>query len=659
MMSRKLFFSCAVVLGFCTSLFAVDQASNPFLHPLFSDNMVLQREIRTPVWGWTTPGATVTVELDGATATCKAGSDGKWLAKLPPHKAGGPFILKVTGPETVTLSNVMLGDVWLCSGQSNMEMGIRICQNGDDEVAAAKYPNIRLFTVSKTMSFEPRALIKATQPSHAKWLVCGPDTAGADGWGGFSAVGYFFGRELHKTLNVPIGLIHSSWGGTIAEAWTSAEGLKTVSDFKDKIAAFEEEVTKTKLNKVDPAKDMENWWMKNDPGARAGWEKADLDSSDWKTMAEQPKNWEQCGLSEFDGLVWFRKVVELPEGWANAEATLNLAMIDDMDTTFVNGVRVGGMDNWQAARTYKVPKGILKAGRNVIATRALDTGGGGGLHGAPESMNLSSEGQQPISLAGTWQYKVAAPLAEMKPVPKRLDDHPNQTTVLYNGMIAPLVPYALKGAIWYQGESNAGEPMVYRRLLPAMIRDWRSRFGVGNFPFLIVQLANYMEVQKKPVQKGWALIRESQYMISRDVINCGLAAATDIGDAADIHPQNKQEVGRRLALIALAKTYGQQVVCSGPVYKSMQIKGNTIVLTFNDVGGGLVAKGEKLLGFAIAGNDRNFVYADATIAGDTVTVSAPGVTSPSIVYYGWANNPVCNLFNKEGLPAIPFRTETE
>ena len=660
MIPRRLIMVCAVVLGFCACTLAADQSKKPFLHPLFSDNMVLQREVKTPVWGWTIPGAAVSVELDGKTVTCKAGPDGKWFAELPPHKAGGPFVLKITGPETMSLQNVLLGDVWLCSGQSNMEMGIRMCDNGNEEVAAAKYPEIRLFTVPKRTSLEPEATLKPAYSMQAKWLVCTPENAGAEGWGGFSAVGYFFGRDLHKSVNVPIGLIHSSWGGTIAEAWTSMEGLKTIDDFKDRIATFEAQVARMKGSEANYEKDMADWWTSNDPGIKAGWAKADVDTSDWKSMEGQPQIWEKCGLPNFDGIVWFRKVVELPETWAGVEATLNLAMIDDLDNTYVNGVAVGGMDNWQLQRTYKLPKGTLKAGRNVITATALDTGGDGGFHGKADAMNLSAPGQASIPLSGTWQYKTATPLAATKPVPRKLDDNPNQTTILYNAMIAPLLPYAIKGAIWYQGESNAGEPMVYRRLLPAMITDWRKRFGVGDFPFLIVQLANFMEAQRTPMQQdGWALIRESQYVISRDVPNCGLAAATDIGDARDIHPRNKQEVGRRLSLIARARTYGEKIVCSGPVYKSMEIKGGEIVLKFDNVAGGLAARGDKLMGFAIAGSDKKFVYADARIAGDTVVISAADVPSPAMACYGWANNPVCNLYNKEGLPAVPFRTNTE
>ncbi|MDA1045226.1 MAG: beta galactosidase jelly roll domain-containing protein, partial [Verrucomicrobia bacterium] len=471
--------------------------------------------------------------------------------------------------------------------------------------------------------------------------------------------GYFFGRDLHTTLEVPIGLINSSWGGTIAESWTGGDGLKTVHDFKDRITAFEAQVRGMNTGGADFEKQIEAWWAANDAGAQAGWATLEFDDADWKSMDGQPRIWEASGQPDLDGIVWFRKVVELPAAWNGLQAQLSLGMIDDMDTTFVNGVAVGGMRDWQAQRNYPLPDGVLKTGRNVIAIRVLDTGGDGGLHGSADAMKLEAPGLSAIPLAGTWLFNVSPRLTELKPFPEKLGGGPNQLTVLYNGMIAPLLPFAIKGAIWYQGESNAGRPAEYRQLLPAMITDWRAKFGVGDFPFLIVQLANFMGAQHQPVEDGWALIRESQYLISRDVPNCGLASAIDIGEANDIHPKNKQEVGRRLALIARAQTYGENIVYSGPVYKSMEIRGSELIITFDHAANGLVAKGERLTGFAIAGSDQKFVFADARISGETVILSAADVTSPVSVCYGWASNPVCNLYNSEGLPTVPFKTQGE
>ncbi|MEI6809756.1 MAG: sialate O-acetylesterase, partial [bacterium] len=582
MMSRRLVMILAVVLGFYSFACPSIQAKQPFLHPLFSDNMVLQREIKTPVWGWTTPGSEVTVELDGKTATCKAGADGKWMAELPPHKAGGPFVMKVTGPEAVSLQNVLLGDVWLCSGQSNMEMGIRMCDKGDEEVASAKYPEIRLFTVPKRTSLEPESFVKPGSSMQSKWLVCSPETAGAEGWGGFSAVGYFFGREIHKTAKVPIGLIHSSWGGTICEAWASAEGLKTVSDFKDTMATFEAQVARMKVSGSNLEKDMEDWWANNDPGTKAGWSKSDLDISDWKLMEGLPQIWEKSGLPNFDGVVWFRKMVDVPVAWASIDATLNLAMIDDIDTAFVNGIAVGGTDNWQTHRGYKLPKGLLKAGRNVIAVRVLDTGGDGGFHGSAAAMNLAAPGQTSIPLAGSWQYKVATQLTHTKPFPRRLNDNPNQTTVLYNGMIAPLLPYAIKGAIWYQGEHNSPHAVQYRTLFPAMIEQWRADFNNPTMPFLFVQLPGYAnaDANNRPI---WPEQRESQLLTWQNLKNTGMAVTIDLGDKTNIHPTHKEPVGNRLAAIALNTVYGMNIPYSGPVYKSVKFSKNQAIIAFNFV----------------------------------------------------------------------------
>ena len=626
----------------------------PFLHPLFTEGAVLQRGIECPVWGWTTPGARVTVSMDGSRATATASDAGEWTASIGPFEAGGPHTLSVRGPESVTVGNVMVGDVWICSGQSNMEMGIRPCNNGDAEVAAADYPKIRLFSVPKRISHEPQRTIRSS------WLVCSPETVGSGGWGGFSAVGYYFGRELHKALGVPIGLINTSWGGTIAEAWTSAEALKTMSDFRGPVEDFQKSVEEMKRNAYDYDAKMREWWVKNDRGSKPGaeWSESRHDDSAWKTM-RLPAAWEQAGLANFDGLVWFRKSFDLPADWAGKELKLGLGPIDDADVTWFNGTRVGGMSVWNQPRDYKVPGKLVKAGRNVVAVRVLDTGGGGGIYGQPGQVKVERTGAPAISLAGAWRYEAVGALGQLTPMPKRMGQSPNVTTVLYNGMIAPLLPYGIKGAIWYQGESNAGRPYQYRRLLPTMIRDWRSRFGVGEFGFYIVQLANFMARTTDPVQSGWAELRESQFLTAETMTNVGQAVIIDIGDARDIHPRNKQDVGKRLAISALGITYGKDITHAGPTYRRMRKEGDTIRVYFRQTGRGLVAKGGELKGFAIAGADKIFHHATAVIDGPAVVCSAPGVPDPVAVRYGWANNPLCTLYNEEGLPATPFRTDVE
>jgi sialate O-acetylesterase len=457
-----------------------DKPARPFLHPLFSDHAVLQRDVPLPVWGWTTPGQTVHLSISGKTAEATAATDGRWQATIGPFVAGGPYHLEVSGPKEVTVDDVLFGDVWICSGQSNMEMGIANC-NAPADIATAGIPQLRLLTV-------PRLVIgKPVQVASVAWLPSSPANVQKGVWGGFTAAGFYFGRELYKELKIPIGLIHTSWGGTVAEAWTSREGLKPLADFQ------------------------------------------------------------------------------------------------------------GRLEQLQAGLRARPPR--------------FDAG------------------------------------------------NPNVSTVLYNGMIAPLVPFAIKGAIWYQGESNAGRAWQYRTLLPAMIGDWRAHFGLGEFPFYIVQLAAWQQPAKEPRENDWAELREAQALTAQQVPNCGLAVAIDIGDAQDIHPKDKRDVGRRLALCALANAYGKPIEWSGPWYKSMETAGKAIRLHFNHVGGGLVAKGDKLKGFAVAGEDRKFVWAEAAIEGDSVLVSSAKVAHPLAVRYAWDINPVCNLFNQDGLPAVPFRTD--
>jgi len=626
----------------------------PFIHPLFSDHLVLQRNTKVPVWGWTTPGAKVTVKFGGQTKVAVARADGKWVAELGPmpvsSEARAMMITLGDNERSLTIEDVLVGDVWLCSGQSNMEMGIGAC-NATSDIAAANFPQIRLLTVPRLIAGEP------VPSADMHWSPCSPVTVLQGLWGGFSAAGYFFGRELYTQLKIPIGLIHSSWGGTVAEAWTSASGLQPMGDFNDRLKQLAEAKPG---EKVDFAAAYEAWCQSNDPGTRQGWAKAECDTSSWKGVS-MPEAFEKTGLPDFDGVVWFRRTFELPVDWAGKPLTLGLGPIDDIDTTWVNGTKVGQMNRYDLNRVYQVPGEVLHAGANTVAVRVLDTGGDGGLVGKPEQMFIkpASPGVGgPISLAGSWQMRDSAPLSKL-PAPPVVPDanNPNVVTVLYNGMIAPLLPFAIKGVIWYQGESNAGRAEQYRKLLPAMIEDWRGHFGVGDFPFYIVQLAAFQPVHEQPRDNDWAELREAQAFTAEHVPHCGLAVAIDIGEANDIHPKNKAEVGRRLALCALAKTYGQKREYSGPWYHSSKIRGSKIQLSFNHVDGGLSAKGGELQGFAIAGEDRKFVWANAIIEGKNVIVSSPAVAKPVAVRYGWDINPVCNLYNQSGLPAVPFRTD--
>jgi sialate O-acetylesterase len=633
-----------------------ENAGHPFLHPLFTDDMVLQRRVKFPIWGWTSPGASVTVEFQGKSSTAVADAGGKWMARLGPFEAGGPFTLTIKGPQSVTLNNVLIGDVWLASGQSNMEMGLTKVANADEEVAHANYPMIRLYSVPKVISATPQTTIKA------RWQVCTPQSVAEGGWGGFSAVAYFFGRRLHQELNVPIGLIHSSWGGTVAEGWVSEEALLTMPDFVPAIKALAQTMNDpVGGGPVDIDKRMDEWWTKNDPGSAnpPGWAAVSVETTEWKT-AKLPQAWEDAALPGFDGVVWYRKTFELPSDWAGHDLTLSLGPIDDRETTFVNGVKVGAMNQYDTPRIYKIGASLVHPGANTIAVRVLDTGGAGGFWGTPDQMKIApaEKSAAAISLAGDWSYRPSVSIEKVEAPPAFTSNNLGLVLARYNGMIAPLIPFAIKGVIWYQGESNVGRAEQYKKVMATLIQDWRARFQVGDFPFLIVQLANFMTRRDVPTDSEWARLRDSQLYISEHVPHSGLAVTIDIGDAKDIHPKDKQDVGNRLALEALRVAYDKKIESSGPIYRSMKVEGDAIRISFDHTGGGLMVKdGDKLVGFAIAGEDRHFVWADAVIKGKDVFVSSPEVKKPVAVRYAWADNPASNLYNKEGLPASPFRTD--
>ncbi len=640
-----------LVFAFCVCATAyasgcrADNTSLPFVSPLFTDNMVLQRGTPDRVWGWSAPGSKIVVTVAGKSAKTTANSGGEWLAVLPLLPVGGPYELTVTGPQSETFKNVLVGDVWLCSGQSNMEFGIGNTKNAQAEIANADHPQIRLFMVGHSIAVTPQKV------ASGQWVTCAPETVVQGGWSGFSAVGYFFGRELNQKLNVPIGLIESNWGGTPAESWTSEQALKTMPDFAPQLAGLD----KTEVPGYDFTPIMDSWNRQNDPGIVAAPNWADLayTDSDWKSMP-LPQYWggaDSPNLANFLGLVWYRKEVDLPADVAGKSAVLHLGPVDDNDTTFVNGVQVGATIGWQAPREYPVPANLLVAGRSVIAVRVFNVAGGGGIYGKQEDMHMDVSGTSPISLAGAWKYKISVSLAQATPYPEDYTRSATNPAVLYNGMINPLTPFNIKGAIWYQGEANSGRAEQYRKLLPLMIGDWRSRWNEGDFPFYIVQLAGH-----RPVE--FPDLREAQWETAQTVPNSGIATAIDIGDLNNVHPTDKQDVGHRLALVALAKTYGEDIEYSGPVYQSMKIDGNSIRLSFSHIAGGLVAKDNlPLKAFEIAGADGQFVPAEAKIDGEAVVVSTDAVPHPLAVRYDWAGFPASSLYNKAGLPCFPFRTD--
>lgn len=643
------------------------QTSQLRLAHLFTDHAVLQRDMPVPVWGWTLPGVRVRITLGSATAETRADSTGKFLARLPPLPAGGPYVMEVITPEPdshLRLNDVMVGEVWLCSGQSNMEWPMAQVDFDCNTLTAAD-ACIRSFNV-------PRQAVLGRQTDlNAAWQVALPETVSS-----FSAAGFFFCRRLARELGVAVGMINASWGGTRIETWISREELMQHGWTRSEVARYEASVfSKTYWNRYDPFEPDDPAAVTKtaatifprDPGnegVKNGWAENNFDDGSWEQMTA-PSMWQACGY-DMSGVVWFRREITVPAAWAGKDMTLELGAIDKQDITYFNGIQVGATgrgfedQHWSTCRRYTVPGEHVKAGRAVIAVRVYSFVYAGGLIGPAGRMRIGpADGTAaPLALAGEWLMKIEHDFGHVEPPTLPFGpSNPQSPYILNDSMIQPLIPYAIRGATWYQGESNAGQAREYGWMLRAMIRDWRRAWGQGDFPFLTVQLANYLQPLPYQGASTWALLREAQVQ-SLNEPNTGLAVAIDIGDAQDIHPRNKQDVGFRLAQWALAQTYGKADVCSGPLYRDCVIEGSRIRLRFAHTGGGLVAKQGDLQTFVIAGADRRFVTASARIDGDTVVVEASAVPEPQAVRYAWADNPAgCNLTNRAGLPASPFRTD--
>jgi sialate O-acetylesterase len=612
---------------------------------IFNDNMVLQRNKDVPVWGWADKGEKVTITFNGQKVATKADQTGKWSLKLKPMKEGGPLEMTVKGKNTVVYKNILIGEVWICSGQSNMEFPVSKAKNFAEEKAVANFPLIRSFTVAKKMS-----TTELNDLSQGEWQICSPNTVG-----NFTAIGYFFAHDLYKNLNVPIGIIHTSWGGTNAENWISADALAGDSVFATKVKQMHSDVIKENHSNLDELR--KKWFEdidKDDIGMINHWERPETDVTQWKEM-KLPTYWENAGLKDLDGVVWFRKDIELTKEEAATGITLNLGAIDDNDQSYVNGNKVGQTIGYSALRVYKVDSKFLKQGKNSIVVRVFDTGGNGGFWGDPGNLFYESAGVR-NSLTVNWLYNTGIKRSG-PPVGFGPNSYP---TMLYNAMIKPLIPFAFEGVTWYQGESNASRAYQYRTLLPTLIKDWRKLWNQGEFPFLIVQLANYRQANEQPGESDWAELREAQTMTAINVPNTGMGLAIDLGDAADIHPTNKQDVGYRLSLAARKIAYNQELIYSGPTYDAFKIDNGKITLSFKNTGSGLTTKDKYnyVKGFAIAGSDKKFYWAKAVIEGSTVTVYSDKVPNPVAVRYAWADNPDdANLYNKENLPTVPFRTD--
>ena len=635
------------------------------LNSLFSNHMVLQQKENVVFWGSYAPNKKVTVSGSwGKEITSIANEDGNWKLNIPTPKAGGPYEVNiVTKDTTILLKDIMIGEVWLASGQSNMQMSLKgwppndPIKNSKEEIANANYPAVRMFTVTRNYN------LKTLDTVSGKWAICSPKSAE-----NFSATAYFFARRLYKELNVPIGIIHSSWGGTVAEAWTSKKTLQELGDFKESIAALEDS------KKWQKTKD---WYSKLDslhiPQTNEGWvalnfndleiSQYEFNDESWKNI-ELPARYDTFNDWEFDGVVWLRKNIEIED--VTADYVLSMGAIDDMDAVYFNGKKAGGLlgsGHHTTERFYTIPKKFLKKGKNTIVIRAIDTGGPGTITG---TLQLSNKNNITISLNGSWSYQPMAEIyngkfytydldkIDLSKRPEIMVMGPNLPSVLYNAMINPLVPYNIKGAIWYQGESNVGRAEQYSRLFPKMIHDWRSHWK-ADFPFYFVQIAPY-NYGTPPNKEGSMDLRDAQRK-SLKTKNTGMVVTMDIGNFMNIHPANKQDVGKRLAGLALTNDYNKKIVASGPLYKNHTISGNKLILQFNHIGSGLKAVNSKLEGFEIAGADKKYVPATAKITGNNVELYATTVQNPVYARYAWSDNGIATLFNKEGLPASSFTTE--
>lgn len=618
------------------------------LPQLISDGMVLQREASVNIWGWADPGEKIKVEFRNKIYNTDAEQDGKWKIRLPGLKAGGPDRMEIIAGNRITLNDVYVGDVWICSGQSNMELPMkRVKPLYKNEILHSANPNIRHFNVPDRYNFKnPEDDLPG-----GKWEAANPESV-LD----FTAVGYFFARELYARYEVPIGLINASVGGSPIEAWLSEEALQQFPHHLAMAVKFKNDSLIQQITEHDK-KTNDAWYGlldSRDKGlsGHKSWADPAYDASKWPVM-RLPAFWDETELGPVNGVVWFRKEIMVPNSMVGQPAKLLMGRIVDSDETYLNGKLVGSVSYQYPPRRYDVPPGILKPGKNVIAVRVINTSGRGGFI-KDKPYRLSAGGKE-INLTGEWRYQLGASMEPLA-APTFIRWKP---VGLYNAMIAPLSDYAIKGVIWYQGESNTDNPAEYKKTFPALIKDWRKQWNQGGFPFLYVQLANFMEPKDRPSESQWAEFRGAQ-LKTLQLPRTAMAVAVDVGEWNDIHPLNKKDVGKRLAVAAQKIAYGEDsIVHSGPLYKSMKIKKGKIILSFTNTGSGLMAKGGgELRHFAICGADKRCVWANARIVGDKVIVWNDAIANPVAVRYAWADNPEgANLYNKEGLPASPFRTD--
>jgi len=623
---------------------AAPDAALPFLSPLIGEHMMFQRDRPNAVWGWTTPGAEVRVTIAGRQSSGLAGSDGRWQAAITPPAAGGPYTLTIDGPQHVELKDVLVGDIWLCSGQSNMEFSLAHARGGEEDAKNSANPAIRLFHVAQKSSYTP-----ALTPQ-GEWQLCGPSAF--KGFGGFSAVAYYFARQVNAETGVPVGLIEAAIGGTPAESWMSPEALQSFPEFAPglaEIARLRDRGAPVYGNYVM------HWYDDYDRGVAGHWSGEIVDEQTW-VPASLHDVFAKLGVPAAPAVVWLRRELNLPDPLPAGVARVLLGIVEKMDTVWINGQQVGASAWVENPRAYPLRGGVLRPGRNQITIRVLKTAADGGFRSPPETLRLQL-GDLTVPLEDGWRATLGADARPPHPLPLGYENWPTMPTVLHLGMLRPLGPVALRGALWYQGEANFSRAAQYRTLLPAMIKDWRTQFNQPDLPFYIVSLPAFMKRRDQPGSDGWTDLREAQMLTARTVPHTGVVITVDTGDADNIHPIDKRPVGERLAWLALRDLYGKKVVSQGPTFTRAEVLPGSLRVHFEHTEGGLAVKGDKLGEFSVAGADRVWHWAEARIDGETVVVSSPDVSVPVAARYAWQANPLATLFNGAGLPAAPFRTD--
>ncbi|RZJ08981.1 MAG: 9-O-acetylesterase [Rubrivivax sp.] len=632
-------------LSLLLALLAATAQGEVRLAAVFGDHMVLQRDRPLHLWGEATPGKTLRIELGGKRGTARASADGRWRVQLPALQAGGPHRLVVTGDETVVLNDILIGDVWLLGGQSNMEWPLAQSDTGPQEVASPQNAQLRHLRVPLRASIKVESDI-----APAPWVVAEPGKVAE-----FSAVGYHFARQMQAVQGVPIGLINTAWGGSMLETWVSREAALRDPDLAPAVralpadnAAFANALTQRLLTRISA-------WQKGLPlqGVDASrWSAAADIDTDWPTL-NAPGTWEGQGLTDVDGVVWLRKRVELSGPQAAGSAVLHLAKVDDCDEVWVNGQKVGGQCAWDQPRRYALPGGLLRAGGNWIAVRVTDTAGGGGIHGDTAELRLDTAAG-PVSLAGAWKARVETVQTSSGPAAN------NAPALGHNGLVAPLKGLSVRGVLWYQGEENGGRAAAYADGFTRLIQDWRRQFGDPKLPFLFVQLASWFPLaDNRPDGNAWAELRASQ-AAALVLPHTGMATAIDVGDAIDIHPRDKRTVGQRLAGLAMHELGLRPAPATGPRLAGHAAKGGKFELRFDTTVGGLrtARSGEPVRGFYLAGADRRWMPAQARIEGDRIVLSSADVAAPVAARYAWVNNASeANVVGGDGLPLPPLRTD--